>query len=67
MRSAFIRWLRLHNEDFRSHGYVRIPNWFRWYIRNNYEWSYQVYSKNKNHYKAPCNRMYKGFYQFEIS
>lgn len=73
MRSAFKRWLVLHNEEWRNTGYVRIPNWFRHYIRKNKDWSYTVINNKENYY---CNRhemdynqrrKFKGYYLFEIS
>lgn len=68
MRSAFKRWLILHDEVFRTRGYIRVPNWFRWHIRSNYQWEYTVLNKYKNYYKQnPANkRGYKGFYEFYI-
>ena len=74
MRSAFKRWLILHNEEFRSHGYVRIPNRFRHYIRNTKSWNYTVVNEYCNYYCNKCEmnyeqrrRYYKGYYTFEIS
>ena len=36
MRSAFKRWLILHNEEFRIYKGrdIQLPHWFRHYIRN---------------------------------
>ena len=56
MRSAFKRWLVLHNEEWRNTGYIRIPHWFRYYIRRNTFWRF-VYD---NLYD------YKGHYSFYI-
>lgn len=42
MRSAFKRWLVLHNEEWRLKGHVRIPHWFRHYIRQTREWDFVV-------------------------
>lgn len=73
MRSAFKRWLILHNEEFRSHGFVRIPNWFRHYIRNNKTYSYTVTNEAQNYYCNKCEmdwnerRRFKGVYSFDIS
>lgn len=73
MRSAFKRWLILHDEECRAHGYIRVPNWFRHYIRNTREWDYTVINKDCNYYckqhKMDYNqkRRYKGYYTFEIS
>lgn len=73
MRSAFKRWLVLHDEEFRSHGYIRIPNWFRHYIRKNKEWKYTVINEHENYYCNKCEydwntrRRFKGFYSFNIS
>lgn len=73
MRSAFKHWLELHNEKPRISGPLRIPNWFRFYIRNNTDWSYTLINESLNH---ACNafgldsyakRRHKGFYTFEIS
>ena len=52
MRSAFHRWLVLHEEHKRH----RIPNWFRHYIRNNTDWNYIANDEHK-----PLH------YEFEIS
>jgi hypothetical protein len=73
MRSAFKRWLILHNEEFRTHGYIRIPHWFRHYIRNTTEWHYmvddvhQAYYCNKQELEMNRRRRFKGHYVFEIS
>lgn len=73
MRSAFKRWLILHNEEWRARGYIRIPNWFRHYIRQNKEWSYTVLNDHANYYCNQCEmdwnsrRRYKGYYTFEIT
>lgn len=73
MRSAFKRWLILHNEEFRVYGYIRIPNWFRHYIRNTREWRYTLINSNDDYYCNKCEmdynqrRRYKGYYTFEIS
>lgn len=73
MRQAFLLWLRLHNEEWRIGGYIRIPNWFRWYIRKNTDWSYYVLDKKTEKW---CDQMeldynqrrrYKGCYRFKIS
>lgn len=73
MRSAFKRWLILHGEEFRAHGYIRIPSWFSWYIRNNKEWEYNVTNYNED---VHCNRIeytyenrrrFRGAYSFDIS
>lgn len=73
MRSAFKRWLTLHDEEYRAHGYIRVPYWFRYHIRNTKEWRYTVVDHNRDYY---CNkremdydqrRIYKGYYSFEIS
>ena len=37
IRSAFRRWMILHNEESRDRGYIRLPNWFRHYVRNSAE------------------------------
>lgn len=73
MRSAFKRWLVLHNEEWRNTGYIRIPNWFRYYIRKNKDWSYTVINEEENYYCNRCEmdynqrRIFKGYYLFEIS
>lgn len=73
MRSAFKRWLTLHNEEHRICGHTRIPNWFRHYVRKNTEWSYTVTNPNQAYYCNKCEldyearRRYKGHYTFEIS
>lgn len=73
MRSAFKRWLILHDEEWRLNNRIRIPNWFRHYIRQNKQWSYTVSNCDTNYY---CNthemdyndrRRFKGYYTFEIS
>lgn len=73
MRSAFKKWLILHGEESRAHGYIRVPNWFRHYIRKNKNWSYTVVNNKENYY---CNsremdynerRRFKGYYSFDIS
>lgn len=73
MRSAFIKWKQLHNEKIVSSS-IRIPNWFRWYIRNNCNWEYANTSSNKNYFRMSHgsdikngDRAYKGFYRIEIS
>lgn len=72
MRSAFKRWLILHDEEFRTHRYIRIPHQFRHYIRNTKKWKYTIINKQSDYY---CNihnlndnqrRMYKGYYTFDI-
>ena len=73
MRSAFKRWLILHNEEWRNTGYVRVPNWFRHYIRQNTDWSYTVTHEQSAYYCNKCEldynarRRYKGHYTFDIS
>ena len=73
MRSAFKRWLLLHHEFEKNKGYVRIPNWFRHYLRKNHEWKYTIsnYDKNYNYNIEDIEwnkkRKYKGFYTFFIS
>lgn len=73
MRSAFKRWLILHDEEYRSHGYIKIPYWFRYYIRDNKEWSYQVVDDRHDWFCNKCEmdydsrRVFNGFYSFEIS
>lgn len=73
MRSAFKRWLILHGEDFRAHGYIRIPSWFRWYIRKNKEWAYKVTDYdvdvycNHREYSYEDRRKFRGEYSFSIS
>lgn len=73
MRSAFKRWLILHDEEIRTHGYMRIPNWFRHYIRNTKEWKCTIVNEDCNYYYNKCEmdyeqrRRYKGYYTFEIS
>lgn len=77
IRSAFIQWLKLHNEEWRACGHIRIPNWFRWYVRNNCNWEYHINSNIRNYYEQLIStndtistrnkRSFKGFYQFEIS
>lgn len=73
MRSAFKRWLILHNEEWRNTGYVRIPNWFRHYIRQHTDWSYTVTHEQSAYYCNKCElnydalRRYKGHYTFDIS
>lgn len=69
MRSAFKRWCVLHNEKCR----VRIPNWFRHYIRHNTQWAYTVIDEDVDYYCNQCEmdygqrRQYKGYYTIEIS
>lgn len=69
MRSAFKRWRVLHNEKCR----IRIPNWFRYYIRRNTQWGYIVIDENEDYYCNKCEmdyeqrRQYKGYYTIEIS
>lgn len=78
MRGAFKCWLIIHNELERSTGYIRVPYWFRHYLRNNYDWTYEMIDEKdyleetKNYY---CNatakdwkeeRRYKGRYIFQI-
>ena len=73
MRSAFKRWLILHNEGYRAQGYIKVPYWFRYYIRNNKEWKYIVtniqddYYCNKRELDYNSRRRYKGHYVFDIS
>lgn len=73
MRGAFKRWLILHEEEFRAHGYIRVPNWFRHYIRKNKSWSYTVVNNKENYYCNACGmdynerRRFKGYYSFDIS
>lgn len=73
MRSAFKRWLVLHGEEFRDLGYVRIPNWFRHYIRQNTDWKYTVTHVRENEHCNRCEldyndrRRYKSHYSFDIS
>ena len=69
MRSAFKRWCVLHNEKCR----VRIPNWFRHYIRHNTQWAYTVIDEDVDYNCNQCEmdydqrRQYKGYYTIEIS
>ena len=69
MRSAFKRWCILHNEESR----IRIPNWFRYYIRENTQWKYIVIDEAEDYYCNKCEmdyeqrRQYKGYYIIEIS
>ena len=57
----------------KNKGYVRIPNWFRHYLRKNYEWKYTISNYDRNyHYNIEDinwnkKRKYKGFYTFFIS
>lgn len=70
MRSAFKRWLILHNEPWRAKGYIRIPSWFRWYIRKNYVWEYHITDMIcRNYYKIYGGdpRRFKGRYSFKIT
>ena len=73
MRSAFKRWLILHNEEWRNTGYVRILNWFRHYIRQNTDWPYTVTHEQSACYCNKCEldynarRRYKGHYAFDIN
>lgn len=73
MRSAFKRWLVLHNDEWRNTGYVIVPHWFRHYIRQNTDWSYTVtnykyaYHCNKCELDYNARRRYKGHYTFHIS
>lgn len=73
MRSAFKRWLILHNEEWRNTSYVRIPNWFRHYIRQNTDWTYTVTHEKESlycdRYEMDYNqrRKHKGHYSFYIS
>ncbi|CCX57440.1 hypothetical protein [Veillonella sp. CAG:933] len=68
MRSAFKRWCVLHKEN-----HVRIPNWFRHYIRKNTQWGYIVIDEDEDYYCNKCEmdyeqrRQYKGYYTIEIS
>lgn len=50
MRSAFKRWCILHNEESR----IRIPNWFRYYIRENTQWKYIVIDEAEDYYCNKC-------------
>lgn len=74
MRSAFKRWLVLHNEEWRFNaGHIRIPHWFRHYIRHDTEWTYQINNENEELYCNKCEldnnvrRRYKGHYVIWIS
>ncbi len=74
MRSAFKQWLILHNEEWRAkNGYVRIPHWFRHYIRKNTNWKYKLTFSSDEEYCNRCEldynarRRYKGHYVIEIS
>lgn len=69
MRSAFLRWLYLHDESWRAKNHVKIPNWFRWYIRNNCKWEYHVNSNSRNYFNVSTNskRAFKGFYHFNVT
>lgn len=73
MRSAFKRWLVLHNEENRVAHYIRIPNWFRWYVRKNKAWKYTVNYGEIDYHCNICEldyeqrRRYKGYYTFDIS
>lgn len=74
MRSAFKRWLILHNEEFRIGRWIRLPHWFRHYIRNTRKWEYTVTERNSYNYYCgedetnhEQKRRYKGYYTFEIS
>lgn len=73
MRSAFKRWLVLHNEECRNTSYVRIPNWFRHYIIQNTDWAYTVIHEETERYCNKCEmnydqrRRYKGYYTFYIT
>lgn len=73
MRSAFKRWLVLHNEENRVAHYIRIPNWFRWYVRKNKDWKYTVNYGEIDYHCNICEldyeqrRRYKGYYTFDIS
>lgn len=73
MRSAFLRWKELHNENIRFRNSIRIPVWFEKYIRNNTDWLYYVTDSRTNTYcnrhELDCDqrRRYSGHYQFEIS
>lgn len=73
MRSAFKRWLIIHNELYHITGYIRIPNWFRHYLRKNHKWTYIITNKDENHHFDATakdwnsKRKYKGQYSFHIS
>ena len=73
MRSAFKRWLILHDEVYRISGYMRIPHWFRHYIRQNTNWKYTIIHEqsdiycNRHELDYNARRRYKGYYTFDIS
>ena len=74
MRSAYKRWAILHHESSRfAGGFTRIPYWFRYYIRNNANWTYFVTNKNdqkkcnKAHLTDDECRVYRGHYAIYIS
>lgn len=56
LRSAYIKWLELHNETHRiqtGRNGVRIPKWFSEYIRNDCSCPLISYKEETNNY---CNR-----------
>lgn len=60
---AHTSWGRLE-----SRGYIRLPNWFRWHIRNNYEYVYITDNDCHQGIKdINRKRMYRGHYVFNIS
>jgi len=73
MRSAFKRWCILHNEEKEHWNNLRIPNWFRHYVRTHIGWSYTVHDERIAKHCNLCEmdyderRKFKGNYSFEIS
>lgn len=71
MRSAYRRWMILHEEClWKTRGHVKVPAWFRWHIRKNYDWNYYITDfKYRNYYKNNGGnpRRFKGHYLFQIT
>ena len=73
MRNAFKQWLILHGDEQHSHGKIRIPHWFRHYIRKNHDWSYVVENETEEYYCNKCEmtyeqrRQFKGYYKIHIT
>lgn len=73
MRSAYRRWMTLHNEEKRPGCRIRLPKWFCVYVRSHKDWKYLVTNEksdiycNRHELDYEARRRYKGRYLFEIS
>lgn len=73
LRSAFKRWLTLHDEEYRMHVHTRVPSWFGYAIRNSKDYAYTVTNEMDEIYCNRCEldynsrRRYEGHYSFYIS